>query len=365
LSTPADTRDMAMTEVSATPPARDVTTPVLAARNVSCVYAQPGSFGTLSKKHGVRAVDNVTVEVYPGETLAIVGESGCGKTTLSRLFLGLVRPSSGSIEYRGTDIHNLARDQQRAFRKAVQVVFQDPLSSLNPRKQVRRILGDILRHWRAADNPEGINRRIQQLLREVELTPPKLYLDRFPHELSGGQRQRVAIAKALAVQPELIVADEPLSALDLSVQGQILALLRRLKSEFGVGYVLISHDLKVVRSVADRVVVMYLGRVVESGRVDEVFDAPKHPYTRSLLASVLRADPRAARERERSLIVGEVPSLEQIPTGCRFHPRCPLAIDRCRVDEPEATPLGEKAHVVFCHRALEQGVVEQIEILID
>jgi oligopeptide/dipeptide ABC transporter ATP-binding protein len=244
----------------------------------------------------------------------------------------------------------------------VQVVFQDPLASLNPRKQVRRILGDIVRLWSGKQSAEVTNRRIQQVLREVELTPPRLFLERFPHELSGGQRQRVAIAKAIAVEPQLIVADEPLSALDVSVQGQILELLRRLKAEYGVGFVLISHDLQVVRTVADRVVVMYLGKVVESGLVKEVFDAPRHPYTRSLLASVLSAEPRAAQDRERTLIAGEVPSLESIPAGCRFHPRCPVAVEDCKVREPGATEMEQTTHVVFCHRALEQGVVEQIEI---
>jgi oligopeptide transport system ATP-binding protein len=342
--------------------AATTTTALLAAWNVSCVYAQAGTFGTLSRKKGVRAVDDVTVEVFAGETLAIVGESGCGKTTLAKLLLGLLSPTSGRIEYRGEDVRKLSRDQHQAFRKSVQVVFQDPLSSLNPRKQVRRILGDIIRLWGGRQSPEVINRRVQQVLREVELTPPRLFLERFPHELSGGQRQRVAIAKALAVEPQLIVADEPLSALDVSVQGQILELLRRLQAERGVGYVLISHDLEVVRTVADRVVVMYLGKVVESGSVTEVFDAPRHPYTRSLLASVLRADPRAAQQRERALLAGEVPSLEAIPTGCRFHPRCPVAAEHCQVQEPDATETPETTHVVFCHRAHEEGVVEQIEV---
>lgn len=336
--------------------------PLLAASNVSCVYAQARAFGTLTGKKGVRAVDDVTVEVFPGETLAVVGESGCGKTTLSKLLLGLINPTSGSIHYRGQDVRKLSRDQLQAFRKSVQVVFQDPLSSLNPRKQVRKILGDIVRLWGGRPSSEVISGRVQQVLREVELSPPRLFLDRFPHELSGGQRQRVAIAKAIAVEPQLIVADEPLSALDVSVQGQILELLRRLQAERGVGYVLISHDLEVVRTVADRVVVMYLGKVVESGSVKEVFDTPKHPYTRSLLAAVLRADPRAAQQRERAIIAGEVPSLESVPAGCRFHPRCPVAAELCKVQEPGATRTPETTQVVFCHRANEEGVVEQIEV---
>jgi len=310
----------------------------------------------------VRAVDEVTVEVFAGETLAIVGESGCGKSTLSKLLLGLLSPTSGSIEYLGKDVRKLSREQQHAYRKAVQVVFQDPLSSLNPRKQVRRILGDIVRLWSGRQTADGINRRVQEVLREVELTPPRLFLERFPHELSGGQRQRVAIAKAIAVQPQLIVADEPLSALDVSVQGQILELLRRLKAESGVGYVLISHDLEVVRTVADRVVVMYLGKVVESGLVNEVFEAPRHPYTRSLLASVLRVEPRPPEERDRTLIAGEVPSLESIPSGCRFHPRCPVATELCAIEEPGATAMEPDTHVVYCHRALETEVIEQIEV---
>jgi len=345
------------------PQTSDTTTaPLLAACNASFVYPHVGTSGTFRRKQGVRAVDEVTVEVFPGETLAIVGESGCGKTTLSKLLLGLISPTSGSIEYRGKDVRKLSREQQHAYRKAVQVVFQDPLSSLNPRKSVRRILGDIVRLWSGRQSPDLINRRVQEVLREVELTPPRLFLERFPHELSGGQRQRVAIAKAIAVQPQLIVADEPLSALDVSVQGQILELLRRLKGEFGVGYVLISHDLEVVRTVADRVVVMYLGKVVESGLVKEVFDTPRHPYTRSLLASVLRAEPRPPEERERTLITGEVPSLESIPSGCRFHPRCPVALERCAVDEPGATAMDPDTHVVFCHRALETDVIESIEV---
>lgn len=345
------------------PRTSDTTTaPLLAARDVSFVYPIAGARSTLGRKHGVRAVDEVTIEVFPGETLAIVGESGCGKTTLSKLLLGLIGPTSGSIEYRGKDVRKLSREQQHEFRKAVQVVFQDPLSSLNPRKQVRRILADIVRLWSGRQSAEMTNRRVQEVLAEVELTPPRLFLERFPHELSGGQRQRVAIAKAIAVQPQLIVADEPLSALDVSVQGQILELLRRLTSEFGVGYVLISHDLEVVHTVADRVIVMYLGKVVESGQVDEVFETPRHPYTRSLLASVLRAEPRPPEERERTLIAGEVPSLESIPSGCRFHPRCPVAIERCSVEEPGGTAMEPDTHVVYCHRALETDVIEQIEV---
>ncbi len=338
------------------------TAPLLAARDVTFAYPHAGSSRTLRRKQGVRAVDEVTIEVFPGETLAIVGESGCGKTTLSKLLLGLISPTSGSIEYRGKDVRKLSREQQHAFRKAVQVVFQDPLGSLNPRKHVRRILGDIVRLWSGRQSADEINQRVQEVLRQVELTPPRLFLDRFPHELSGGQRQRVAIAKAIAVEPELIVADEPLSALDVSVQGQVLELLRRLKAEFGVGYVLISHDLQVVRTVADRVVVMYLGRVVESGLVEEVFGKSRHPYTRSLLASVLSAEPRPPEERERTLIAGEVPSLESIPSGCRFHPRCPVAIERCAVEEPGGTALEPDTHVVFCHRALETDVIEQIQV---
>jgi oligopeptide transport system ATP-binding protein len=345
------------------PQAPDTTTsPLLAARDVSFVYPHAGANRGLGRKQGVRAVDEVSIEIYPGETLAVVGESGCGKTTLSKLLLGLIHPTSGSIEYRGKDVRKLSREQQHAFRKAVQVVFQDPLASLNPRKHVRRIIGDIVRLWSGRQSADALRRRVQDVLREVELTPPHLFLERFPHELSGGQRQRVAIAKAIAVQPQLIVADEPLSALDVSVQGQILELLRRLKTQFGVGYVLISHDLEVVRTVADRVVVMYLGKVVESGQVLEVFETPRHPYTRSLLASVLRAEPRHPGERDRALIAGEVPSLESIPPGCRFHPRCPVAIERCASEEPGATALEPETHLVFCHRALETDVVEQIEV---
>jgi len=336
--------------------------PLLAARGVTCIYTQGGTSGPFARKQIVRAVDDVTLEVFLGETLAIVGESGCGKTTLARLLLGLVKPAGGTIEFRGKNVRKLSRHEQQKFHKAVQVVFQDPLSSLNPRKQVRRILGDIVRLWGDKMTPAKLNRRVQQVLSEVELTPPRLFLERYPHELSGGQRQRVAIAKAITVEPDLIVADEPLSALDVSVQGQILDLLRRLKKEFGVGYVLISHDLEVVHSVADRVVVMYLGKVVESGSVKDVFESPKHPYTRSLLASVLRADPRAARQRERTVIAGEVPSLASVPSGCRFHPRCPVAIDRCSVEQPVAIEIGSGTHVAYCHRAVEPGVVEQIEV---
>ncbi|HVC13982.1 MAG TPA: ABC transporter ATP-binding protein [Acidimicrobiales bacterium] len=336
--------------------------PVLAARGVSCVYTQAGDVGVFGRKTvKVRAVDDVTVEIFPNETLAIVGESGCGKTTLARLLLGLMKPAGGAIEFRGKDIRKLSRQDQEKFHKAVQVVFQDPLSSLNPRMQVHRIIGDIVRLWGGKLAPSAFNHRVQQILREVELTPPRLFLERFPHELSGGQRQRVAIAKAITVEPDLIVADEPLSALDVSVQGQILDLLRRLKEEFGVGYVLISHDLEVVRSVADRVVVMYLGKVVESGTVDEVFESPRHPYTRSLLGSVLRADPRAAKQRERTLISGEVPSLASVPSGCRFHPRCPVAVDRCSVEVPVDFKVSG-THVALCHRVGEAGVVEQIEV---
>jgi peptide/nickel transport system ATP-binding protein len=279
----------------------------------------------------LRAVDGVTLDIQRGETLALVGESGCGKTTLGRALLRLYAPSTGSIAYDGRDLATLTRDEQRDFRRRVQMVFQDPFTSLNPRMKVRDILTEPLRA-NGVGGPRERDRRAAELLELVGL--PASALQRFPHAFSGGQRQRIGIARALALEPELIVADEPVSALDVSIQAQILNLLRDLQSELGLTVLLIAHDLAVVRQVADRVAVMYLGRVVEVAERDALFDRPLHPYTQSLLASVPIPDPVRERERPRVVLEGDVPSSIAPPAGCRFHPRCPVAAERCGVDDP-------------------------------
>lgn len=302
--------------------------------------------GLFSRRDRVlRAVDDVNIRVRRGETLGLVGESGCGKSTLGRLLLRLVDPTYGRIVYDGKDIAPLSPSQLRPLRRKMQIIFQDPYSSLNPRMTVREIVAEAIRIHGLADGAAAEEAMIADLLKKVGLRPE--HMARFPHEFSGGQRQRVGIARALAVQPEFIVCDEPISALDVSIQAQIVNLLLDLQDELGVAFLFISHDLKVVRHVSHRVAVMYLGHVVEQAPVDKLYAAPMHPYTRALLGSSPVPDPE--KKRLRVLLEGDVPSPIDPPPGCSFHPRCPRAVSQCK---KEAPPFAEvrlgSGHKVAC-----------------
>ncbi|QSY50517.1 ABC transporter ATP-binding protein [Streptomyces griseocarneus] len=294
----------------------------------------------------VRAVDGVSFDIAPGETLGLVGESGCGKSTTGRMIVRLLEPTAGSITYDGRDISRLGRRELKPLRRELQMVFQDPHSSLNPRQTVSRIIADPL--LVQGTSQAEARRRAAELMELVGLIPE--HLDRYPHEFSGGQAQRIGIARSLATGPRLVVADEPVSALDVSVQAQIVNLMERLRRELGLAYLFIAHDLSVVKRVCDRVAVMYLGRIVEIGAKERVYAAPAHPYTQALLSAVPLPDPAAERARERITLAGDPPSPAAPPPGCTFHPRCPKAQEICRTEAPllRVAAPGE-ARVVACH----------------
>jgi oligopeptide/dipeptide ABC transporter ATP-binding protein len=286
----------------------------------------------------VRAVDGVSLRVRRGETMGLVGESGCGKSTLGRLMLRLIEPTFGRVVYDGRDLTPLSQRALRPLRRRMQIIFQDPYSSLNPRMTVREIVGEAIAIHRLARGRSEEEARIVQLLERVGLRAD--VLDRYPHEFSGGQRQRIGIARALAVEPEFIVCDEPTSSLDVSIQAQIVNLLMELQETFGLSYLLVSHDLNVVRHLSHRVAVMYLGKIVEQGPVDRLYEQPRHPYTRALLAAAPQADPE--RRRVRLVLEGEAPSPIDPPSGCAFHPRCPRAVPgRCNREAPVLTEIEE------------------------
>jgi oligopeptide transport system ATP-binding protein len=305
----------------------------------------------------VRAVDDVSFTVGKGETLGLVGESGCGKSTLSRSVLQLLEPTSGSVRFDGREIVGLRGKELRTLRREMQMIFQDPYASLNPRKRVAQIIGEPLTLHGVASG-DDLKANVQELLERVGLNPE--HYTRYPHEFSGGQRQRIGIGRALALQPKLIVADEPVSALDVSIQAQIINLLEDLQSDFGLTYVFVAHDLGVVRHVADRIAVMYLGKIVEIGPAEEVYGNPIHPYTLSLLAAVPIPDPRENSAREPLVLEGDVPSPANPPPACRFHTRCPYATSICSEVEPELIHHGG-GHWAACHHPLNREHPEDVE----
>ena len=313
---------------SPAPGAERVSTPLLEVRDLRKSFPVGG--GWLRQRRWLRAVDGVDLELNEGETLGVVGESGCGKSTMARLILRLIEADGGEVRFEGRDVLGLPRGELRALRRRMQIIFQDPYASLNPRMSIGEAIGEGLLVHGLGDS-SARRERVQELLEVVGLRAD--HADRYPHEFSGGQRQRIGIARALAVEPKLVIGDEPVSSLDVSIQAQILNLLLDLQERFGLAYIFISHDLRVVRHLTDRIAVMYLGRVVERAASAVLYEAPQHPYTEALLSAIPNPDP--ARHRERITLHGDVPSPIDPPSGCPFHPRCPHAVERCRTDVPE------------------------------
>ncbi|HEY7278727.1 MAG TPA: dipeptide ABC transporter ATP-binding protein, partial [Trebonia sp.] len=317
-------------------------------------YFPVRSSGFLAKREHVHAVDDVSFSVRRGETFGIVGETGCGKSTLGRSVARLHDITSGRITFDGRDISKISQRGMRPLRREIQMVFQDPMGSLNPRRRVGSIIGDPFAIHRTATGTER-KRRVQELMERVGLNPE--HYNRFPAEFSGGQRQRIGVARALAFQPKLVICDEPVSALDVSIQAQVINLLADLQKEFGLTYIFIAHDLSVVRHVSNNVAVMYLGKMTEIAPADDLFDTPRHPYTGALLSAVPLPDPDHSDERQQIVLVGDVPSPIAPPSGCRFHPRCPKAAPVCVTQDPKLEPrLGDgPGHTAACHLPMAQG----------
>lgn len=323
--------------------------PLLRIENLKKHFTIKGGGYLNQKKKVVKAVDDVSFTIYKGETLGLVGESGCGKSTLGRNILRLQEPTGGQVFFNNNDILLHKKHELRKLRKQMQIVYQDPFGSLNPRFTIGQIIGEMYEIHGIAKGVEK-EKKVKEMLEIVGLDPSRY--NSYPHEFSGGQRQRVGIARALALNPDFIVADEPVSALDVSVQSQVINLLMKLKKELGLTLLFIAHGLNVVRHISDRVGVMYLGKLVELSETDNIFDSPAHPYTAALLSTVPEADPRL--KKERIVLKGEVPSPANPPSGCRFRTRCPLATERCKNEEPQLIEVRSN-HYVSCHYPLEDG----------
>ncbi len=315
--------------------------PLLQASNL--VKHFPMKRGYFGEKTYVKAVSDLSLTIYQGETYGLVGESGCGKSTTGRMILRLLEPTSGSVLYRGKEVTRFSEEELRNIRKEMQIIFQDPYSALNPRKKIGKAIQEPMSIYNIGD-PKQHKEAVLELLRKVGLQPE--HYDRYPHEFSGGQRQRIVLARALAVHPAFIVCDEPVSALDVSIQSQILNLLEQLQEDFQLTYLFIAHDLSVVRHISDRVGVMYLGHLVEEAPTDALFSEPLHPYTRALLSAVPEPNPK--KRRERIVLSGDVPSPINLPSGCVFHPRCPQAIESCKKEVPILREFSNH-HRVACH----------------
>ncbi|MER6632668.1 ABC transporter ATP-binding protein [Streptomyces sp. NPDC000987] len=332
-----------MTRPNAPAPAIPADSALLSVRDLTKTF--PGRRRVGRPSAPVRAVDGVSLDLGAGETLGLVGESGCGKSTTGRMLVRLLEPTSGAIAFDGQDITHVPQHRLRPTRRHLQMIFQDPYASLNPRQTVARIISEPLLIQGAS--AQAARDKAAELLDLVGLSPE--HLDRHPHQFSGGQAQRIGIARALATGPRLIVADEPVSALDVSVQAQIVNLLERLQQELGLALLFIAHDLSVVKRICDRVAVMYLGRIVEVGDKRDVYETPAHPYTRALLSAVPLPDPVAERSRERIVLLGDPPSPAAPPSGCAFHPRCPKAQEICRTERPDLATVGPGTRKAACH----------------
>ncbi len=335
-------------------PVSDVNKPagetILEVRDLKMYF--PITSGVLFRRQvgAVKAVDGINLQITRGETLGLVGESGCGKSTAGRAILQLHKPTSGEVIFEGRDLTKLNSGDMRAVRRDMQMIFQDPYASLNPRMTVGDIIGEPIDVHGLRKGKKARTERVQELLALVGLNP--YFINRYPHEFSGGQRQRIGIARALAVEPDFVVCDEPVSALDVSIQAQVINLLQDLQQQLGLTYLFIAHGLNVIKHISDRVAVMYLGRIVELGVSEDLYQQPLHPYTQALLSAVPIPDPVIERKRQRIILEGDVPSPINPPPGCRFHTRCPIAIDRCRVEDPPFEDYGN-GHFAACWRARE------------